>query len=57
MSAAIFMGLAFIALAIFLGLTEIAQAMRNRQIDVNVKLPPIQLTGRDDIHCFGKGDK
>jgi hypothetical protein len=47
MEGAIFVGLGCIALAIFGGLTDIARAIRNRTIDVNVKLPPIKVTSDD----------
>lgn len=38
-----FLGLCAIAIALYLGLDEIARAIRYRTIDVNVKLPPIQI--------------
>lgn len=33
---------------LYLGLSEIAGAIRNRSIDVNVKLPPIKIMADDE---------
>jgi hypothetical protein len=44
MTAAVFLGLAGIAVALYCGMLEIAHAIRYRNVEVHVKLPRIVVT-------------